>query len=205
MKLGPRYKICKRLGSAIFEKCQTQKYLVSEARSAKTGKYGGGRGGGSDFRRQLIEKQKARLAYGIGETQLKRYVKESSSVKGKSPVDALIGKLEQRLDNVVYRLGLAHTRRLARQMVSHGHITVNGRKVTIPSYETAMGDKIGVREGSQKSPLFQNVPERLKEYRSPLWLDFDREKLVAVRTGVPVAEGTDVNANLASVFEFYSR
>lgn len=205
MKIGPRYKICKRLGSAIFEKCQTQKYLVSEARSAKTGKYGGGRGGGSDFRRQLIEKQKARLAYGIGESQLKRYVKESTGLQGKNPIDVLIGKLEERLDNVVYRLGLAHTRRLARQLVSHGHITVNGRKVTIPSYHTSMGDVIAVREGSRKSVLFQNVGERLREYRSPQWLDFDREKLTAKRTGTPVASGTDVNANLASVFEFYSR
>lgn len=205
MKLGPRYKICKRLGSPVFEKCQTQKYLVSEARSARTGRYGGGRGGGSDYRRQLIEKQKARLAYGIGESQLKRYVKESTGTGGKSPVDALIEKLELRLDNVVYRLGLAHTRRLARQLVSHGHITVNGRKVTIPSYQTHMKDVIAVRDGSRKSVLFANVPERLKEYRTPQWLQFDREKLSAVRTGAPTAEGTDVSANLASVFEFYSR
>jgi small subunit ribosomal protein S4 len=205
MILGPKYKICKRLGSAIFEKCQTQKFLVSEARSAKTGRYGGGRGGGSDFRRQLIEKQKARLAYGIGERQLKRYVNEANIVSGKTPVESLIGKLEERLDNVVYRLGLASTRRLGRQLVSHGHITVNGRKVTVPSYQTKIGDKIAVREGSRSSVLFQNVPERLKEYRHPQWLSFDTGKLEAVRTGTPAAQGTDINANLSSVFEFYSR
>lgn len=161
--------------------------------------------GASDYKRQLIEKQKARLAYGLNEQHLKRYVRESLEAKGKTPVDVLTEKLETRLDNVVYRFGLANTRRLARQMVSHGHITVNGRKVTVPSYITKMGDVIAVREGSRVSPLFTNVPERLKEYRQPQWLSFDTGKLEGVRTGTPAAGVVDISSNLASVFEFYSR
>ena len=205
MKTGPRYKICKRLGSAIFEKCQTQKFLVSEARSQKAGKFGTGRGGGSEFRKQLIEKQKARFAYGLQEGQLKRYVKEAAATEVGSAVDALIEKLEGRLDNAVYRMGLAGTRRLARQMVSHGHITVNGKKITVPSHKTRIGDVISVREGSRKSVLFTNVEERLKEYRAPQWLAFEPKKLEGKRTGTPTVGLVDINANLAAVFEFYSR
>lgn len=205
MKTGPQYKICKRLGSAIFEKCQTQKFLVSEARSAKAGKFSTGRGGGSEYRKQLIEKQKARFAYGLQETQLKRYVKEAATTESGTPVDALIERLEGRLDNTVYRLGLAGTRRLARQLVSHGHLTVNGKKITIPSHKTRVGDLISVREGSRGSVLFANIEERLKDYRQPQWLAFEAKKLEGKRTGTPAQGSVDINANLAAVFEFYSR
>jgi small subunit ribosomal protein S4 len=202
MKLGPQYKICKRLGSAVFEKCQTQKFLVSEARSQKAGKFLSR--GGSDYRKQLIEKQKARFAYGITETQLKRYAKEASEAGG-NIVESLLGKLEGRLDNVVYRLGLTSTRRAARQLVAHGHITLNGKRVTSPAHLTHVGDVVGVREGSRSSVLFQGLDEKYKEYRVPQWLAFESKKFEGKRTGTPTAGTTDINANLAAVFEFYSR
>src|SRR5690606_34672301 len=110
----------------------SQKFALKEARG--TGERRGGKrpGAMSDYKRQLIEKQKMRYTYGVSERQLSRYVAESVE-KSADPIAALILRLESRLDNVVYRLGLAKTRRLARQMVSHGHILVNGRKLTVPS------------------------------------------------------------------------
>src|SRR5262245_8692490 len=129
MKIGPKYKIAKRLGAPVFEKTQTQKFALSEARKAKNVRKKRG-GAASDYSKQLTEKQKMRYTYGITEKQLRRYVDEAAAT-GHQPIALLIARLESRLDNVVYRLGLAPTRLGARQMVSHGHVTVNGRKLTI--------------------------------------------------------------------------
>ena len=124
MIIGPKYKICKRLGGAVFEKCQTQKFTLAEARKKTTKSQGKRPNAMSDYKRQLLEKQKMRYTYGLSERQLSGYVAQSVE-KSAHPGDALMLRLESRLDNVVYRLGLAKTRRLARQMVSHGHILVN--------------------------------------------------------------------------------
>jgi small subunit ribosomal protein S4 len=139
MKIGPKYKICKRLGGGIFEKCQTQKFQIAEARARKRGSR---RRGMSDYGKQLLEKQKVRFSYGITEKQLRKYV--SSSTLAQDAVSAIYSSLEMRLDNVVYRAGLASTRRMARQLVAHGHITVNGRKLKVPSYATKVDDEIAV-------------------------------------------------------------
>ena len=122
MIIGPKFKIAKRLGAQIFEKTQTQKFALSEARRGQ--RQGRRRGNISDYKRQLIEKQKLRFTYGISEKQLRRYINEATS-KSHQPIALLMSRLESRLDNVVYRLGLAKTRQFARQMVSHGHILVN--------------------------------------------------------------------------------
>ena len=114
MIIGPKYKIAKRLGAPIFEKTQTQKFALSEARAGRNKSKRAGMS--SDYKRQLIEKQKMRFSYGISEKQLSRYVKEAFA-QGHQPITQLIARLESRLDNVVYRLGFAQTRRLARQMV----------------------------------------------------------------------------------------
>jgi small subunit ribosomal protein S4 len=116
MKIGPKYKIAKRLGAPVFEKTQTQKFAVSEARGARM-KKGGRPGGASDYKKQHIEKQKMRFVYGITEKQLRRYVDEAL-LRNTSPIADLVGRLESRLDNVVHKLGLAKTRRLARQIVA---------------------------------------------------------------------------------------
>ncbi len=194
--------MCRRLGVGLHEKCQTQKFTLSEARKSK-----GARGKRpkalSEFGKQLIEKQKVRFSYGITERQLANSVDEASHAKHMAPALALFSHLESRLDNVVYRLGIAHTRLLARQLVSHGHITVGGRKVTIPSFTVKKGDQISIREGSKKSSLFQDLPKKLKNYSQPEWLSFDAEKALATVVGAPTA--IDQFFNLNSVFEFYSR
>src|SRR6185436_9532268 len=165
---GPKYKICRRLGPGVYEKCQTQKFVASQARHANKG--GKRPKALSDFGTQLIEKQKARFSYGLTERQFSNYVKKATEVKGGNAPELLFGYMETRLDNVVYRFGVAHTRSLARQMVSHGHFVVNGKKLTVPSYQVRPGDVISVREGSRKSPLFQDLGKKLKNYSAPAWL-----------------------------------
>jgi small subunit ribosomal protein S4 len=199
---GPKFKICRRLGSAIYEKCQTQKFVISEARHSK--KKGGKKPKAlSGYGSQLLEKQKIRFSYGVSEKQFSNYVKASTEKKGVSATDMLYEKLESRLDNVVYRLGLAHTRALARQMVSHGHITVNDVKTTVPSYSVKKGDVIRIREGSKSSVMFADLDKKLKNYSIPSWLSFDLGKSEATVAGKP--SNTEGFLNFNAVLEFYSR
>ena len=144
MKIGPRYKIARRLGSAVFDKTQTQKFALSEAKRTKAVK--GRRKQVSEYAQQLLEKQKIRYTYGVTEKQFENYVKEAIATKGVSSADALQEYLEVRLDNVVYRIGLAPTRQASRQMVSHGHCLVNGKRVTDQTNKLKIGDKITIRE-----------------------------------------------------------
>ena len=205
MKTGPKYKICKRLGSEVFEKCQTQKFLLAEERHSKTR---GGRkrsGALSNYGRQLLEKQKVRYMYGLSERQLSRYVKESLAKKGADPAQVLMRRIESRLDNAIYRAGLASTRALARQIASHGHITVNGRKVTIPSYILSEGDNIAIREGSKEKRLFENLDERLKEHQSPAWISFDAKKMSGQVHTLPSMEMKELPFDVGTVLEYYSR
>ena len=203
MKIGPRYKIARRLGPAVFEKTQTQKFQLSEARHARK-KSDKRPKPLSDFGLQLIEKQRVRFSYGITERQLSNYVAKATETKGGNPSEKLFGLLESRLDNVVYRLGIAHTRRLARQMVSHGHFVVNGKRTTVPSYAVSKGDLITAREGSKKSVLFADLAKKLQNYSVPKWLKFDHEKISATVEGAPVLE-TGGAINLNTVLEYYSR
>lgn len=203
MKIGPKFKIAKRLGAAIFEKTQTQKFALSEAKQGRTSSKRKP-GQQSDYKRQLIEKQKMRFTYGITEKQLRRYVDEAL-LKGEQPVWNLFSRLEQRLDNVVYRLGLAKTRRFARQMVSHGHILVNGKRLNIPSYKVTLNDKITVREGSKQSALFLNFAETFEGTTVPAWLSMDPKKLEGVTTGMPSYNSAETLFDPEQVFEFYSR
>ena len=180
MKIGPKFKIAKRLGAPIFEKTQSQKFALSESKQGRTSKRKPGQM--SDYKRQLIEKQKMRFTYGITEKQLRRYVDEALE-KSEQPVLNLYTRLEMRLDNVVYRLGLAKTRRFARQMVSHGHILVNGKRMTVPSHKVKVDDVISVREGSRQSIIFTNLAENFEAASVPAWLSFDIKKLEGKTTG----------------------
>ncbi len=159
----------------------------------------------SEFGIQHNEKQKARFTYGLTEKQFSNYVKESLLKKSASASAQIFEFLERRLDNVIYRLGLSPTRLGARQMASHGHIMVNGKRVTIPSRRLNMGDKISVRLGSAEKALFKNLDERLKNITVPAWLKFDAGKREAEISGMPTFNSTDQNFNLNSVIEFYSR
>jgi small subunit ribosomal protein S4 len=198
-----KYKICRRLGPGVYEKCQTQKFVQSEAKKAGGKKKGGRPKALSDYGRQLIEKQKVRLSYGLSEKQLGNYVEKATHTKGTPVTDKLNEMLETRLDNVVYRLGFAGTRRFARQLVSHGHFTVNGTKTTIPSYHVRVGDIVSVREGSRKSPIFGDFDKKVKNYQWPNWLKLTPEQLQAEVTGLPKNE--EQFLQLDSVLEFYSR
>lgn len=204
MITGPKYKICKRLGGAVFEKCQTQKFTLAETRHKGAQSKGRRPGAMSDYKRQLLEKQKMRYTYGLSERQLSRYVEESLE-KSTDPSHALMICLESRLDNIVYRLGLAKTRRLARQIVSHGHVIVGGRKVTIPSYRVSPRQVVAIREGSKNSPLFEALTEEAKTADVPSWLTLDPAALCGSLTASPSYNAHELLFDLEQVFEYYSR
>lgn len=201
MKIVKKYKMCRRLGAGMFEKCQTQKFTQAEGKG-KNAK-GGRPKTPSGYGLQLIEKQKVRFSYGISERQLQNYVKAASHVKGVAVTDKLNELLENRLDNVVYRLGFASSRRLARQMVSHGHFTVNGVKSTIPSQQVHIGDIIAVREGSRSSVLFSDFAKKIKTYTWPTWLKLSPEQLQAEVVAKP--KNDEQFLKFDTVLEFYSR
>lgn len=201
LQIKSKFKIGKRLGASVFEQCQTQKFALSEGRMRKA-RQGGRRRNVSDYGKQLLEKQKVRFTYGLTERQFANYVKEGA--KDAQPAHALFRALELRLDNVVYRLGLASTRRAARQLVSHGHITVNGRKSTVPSRAMRVGDVIGVRGGSKESPLFSE--DALKErVAAPNWIKADLKQLTGTISGEPQYDALVAAGDYAVVFEYYSR
>jgi small subunit ribosomal protein S4 len=202
MKVGPKYKIAKRLGASVFEKTQTQKFALAQERGMKTRKRSRGP---TEYGKQLLEKQKVRITYGLPEKQFGRYVREAMSTHGANPADVLHTTLELRLDNVVYRLGLAPTRRAARQMVSHGHITINDRKTTIPSRMVHIGEVIGVREGSKSRVLFENFAEKFAERPLSSWLKWDAKAMQGGVQQIPTTEAADPAGDLVAVLSFYSR
>lgn len=201
MKIGPKFKIARRLGAPIFEKTQTAKYAQSVARKERAGivlqrpK--------SEFGKSLHEKQKARLSYGLSERQFRKYVEEA--LKTANPTQKLYALLETRLDNVVYRSGLARSRAAGRQVASHGHATVNGRRVDVPSVRLRVGDTLALREGSAQSPLFAEATERMKAMAAPAWLEVNPEARTAKVVGEPVYEAGQNVFDLAVVIEFYNR
>jgi len=204
MIIGAKYKICRRLGAGVFEKCQTAKFAANEAATIKPRKMGG-RSGGSTFGVQLLEKQKARFSYGISERQFFRYVKEAMEQRGGSSAIELVSRLEARLDNVVYRLGLASSRRQARQLVSHGHIIVNDKRITVPSYKAQKGDEISVRKESRQSPFFAGLTERIAVRKLPNWLKASDDQFLASVEADPEIKATDLIFDPAVIIQFYSR
>ena len=209
MLIGPKYKICKRLGASVFEKCQTQKFQLAEARAPRRSRPK--RGGGGDYGVQLLEKQKARFTYGLSESQFARYVHEAMDMpagnQGKrgNSGEALVSRLESRLDNVVWRAGLVKTRRAARQLVSHGHITVGGRRMTIPSYCVSVGDVVAVRPESRQSPLFLGRAEAVLETKTPAWMDIADGGLSLAIVATPSLAETELPFSPAVIIQFYSR
>ena len=204
MIIGPKFKIAKRLGAPIFEKTRTAKFEQSVQRSANRRQQGRRPGQMSDYKRQLIEKQKMRFTYGISEKQLRKYVNEAVE-KSNQPVALLMDRLESRLDNVVYRMGLAKTRQMARQMSSHGHFCVNGKRMTIPSHKVKVGDVISVREGSRQSVLFVGLNESYEAAAVPSWVSFDLKKMEGVMKAAPVYNPAETLFDPEQVMEYYSR
>lgn len=202
MITGPKYKIARRLGAPIFEKTQTQKYKLSETKKMKVR---GKKKSTTNFAIQLNEKQKCRFTYGVSEKQFKNYVKKIIDAKGSNPGARLFESLETRLDNVVARIGLGSTRAFARQLVSHGHILVDGRKVTIPSFHVEKGEVISIREGSKAKPVFKDLDETIKAREIPNWIAADLGKKTWTIQGVPKAEGQNLLFDLDSVIQYYKR
>ena len=207
LPVASKYRIAKRLGPAVFDQTQTQKFALRMAQAADTKKRGrGGRGGrgGSDYGRQLLEKQRIRFTYGLSEGQLSGYAQKAFTTE--NPSLSLHRALESRADSVVYRAGFASTRRAARQAVSHGHILINGVRTTIPSHHLKKGDVLSVRDGSRKSPLFAVLAEKNPEGRSaPSWIEVD-EKLLTIKVSGDVPYSREEGSlDYATLFEFYSR
>ncbi len=197
----PKFKICRRLGPGVYDKCQTPKFSSATAKGAMPGAKRPK--ALSEYGTQLVEKQKIRFSYGISERQLSNYVKKASAVKGAGTAEKFYEGLESRLDNAIYRMGLAPSRRAARQMVSHGHFVIGETKVTIPSYELKVNDVIKIREGSKSKGVFANLSERLKDYTAPAWLAFDLGKMEGKVLGKP--KNIETFLDLNAVLEFYSR
>ena len=203
MIIGPRYKIARRLGASVFDKTQTQKFAMrSSSKDVKKKKRAG-----SDFGLQLIEKQRARFTYGLGEKQFKNLVEKVQSKRGGDVNinEALVQALETRLDNTVYRLGFAPTRQAARQMVNHGHIDINGKRITIPSYQVSIGEIVSIRENSKKKPLFKDIDTKLIEQRIPSWLALNKEKKEAKVQGLPKIPANELSFDVFQIFQYYNR
>lgn len=203
-------KKCRRAGEKLFlkgERCFTPKCAIERkpyppGRLASEKKH---RSSVTEYGTQMREKQRVRNNYRVSEKQFSNYVKEASKKTGVNPAESLFESLESRLDSTVLRAGFAHSRSGARQMVTHGHILVNGRRTDIPSRRLKIGDVLAIREGSKGSKLFETTAEKFKTLTVPNWLKIDAEKLTATFQGKPKAIEGQNTFNLTSVIEFYSR
>ncbi len=158
----------------------------------------------SEYGAQLKEKQKLKFIYGVLEDPFRHYFEIASKMEGKAG-DNLITILESRLDNAVYRMGLALTRREARQLVNHRHFTVNGKRINIPSYRLKVGDVVALYDGSKNSAKFKDIVEQTAGRVTPLWLEADKEKLSAKVTRMPGMEDIDYETETSLVVELYSK
>lgn len=207
MIINSKCKKCRRAGQKLFlkgERCYSQKCAMIR-RPYAPGVHGKSfRRRMSEYGQQLAEKQKVRYVYGISEHQFKRYFKEIVGQKGDKEY-LFVKKLENRLDNVVFRFGWAQSRRLARQIVNHGHILVNKRKVDIPSYQVKKGDIIKIKEKSKKLALFQNIEAFLKKYEVPEWLSLDKQKIEGEIKDQPKIDNLRGVGEISMIIEYYSR
>ena len=158
----------------------------------------------SEYAMQLTEKQKVKFVYGVMEKQFHMYYEKASRMQGKTG-ENLLTLIERRLDNVAYRMGFAMTRREARQLVTHGHFTVNGQRVDIPSYLVKPGEVITLKEGSRSLEKFKAALEANGSRPGPKWIDFDKNNLVATVTALPVREDVDLPIEEHLIVELYSK
>lgn len=203
----PKCKICRRLGTKLFlkgEKCTSPKCPFLK-KDYPPGEEGGRRGRLSEYGKELREKQKLKHIYNLRENQFRNYVEQVLEGNPENFSESLVRKLEQRLDNVVFRLGLAKSRPQARQLVSHGHFLVNDQQVDIPSMQLGMDDKVAVKPSSADKKLFKNLRSRLENYEIPDWLKLDRENLEGQLIGVPSLDAISIPVKISTIFEFYSR
>jgi small subunit ribosomal protein S4 len=206
-RLEAKCKQCRREGEKLYlkgERCFTTKCAMVK-RPFKPGQHGPtSRTRPTPFGTQLREKQKARNAYGLMERQFRGYFEKASAMKGNTG-EILVRKLEARLDNVVFRLGFGKSRALARQLVSHGHVLVNGSRVTIASFQVKPGDVVSLSKGALASKLLANDAQRMEKHQAPGWLHVDLAahsgKVVSLPEGEDLKQGFDPRL----IVEFYSR
>lgn len=201
---GPVCRLCRREGIKLFlkgDKCYSDKCAVSK-RAYAPGQHGQSRKKLSNYGIQLREKQKARRIYGILETQFREYYEKADRKKGITG-ENLLKMLETRLDNVVFRMGFSGSRAEARQLVRHGHFTVNGKKVDIPSYQIRVGDVITVKDGSRSSEKFKGLADIAKT--TPQWLTVDMDKLEGKVMAEPKREDIDIPVQETLIVELYSK
>jgi small subunit ribosomal protein S4 len=201
-------KLCRREGMKLFlkgERCYSPKCAI-EDRNTPPGMHGQKRSRRktSDFGRQLREKQKVRRIYGVLERQFRGYFRQALKAKGVTGA-TLLQLLELRLDNVVFRMGFATSRAQARQLVTHGHLVVNGHKVDIASYAVQPGDVVQVGEHSRALPYFKNLLQFSSRVSSPRWLSVDMPALSGRVTELPGRDDIDIPINEQLIVEFYSR
>jgi small subunit ribosomal protein S4 len=199
-------RLCRREGAKLFLKgtrCYTKK-CAFERRPSPPGQHGVRRRKVGEYGLQLREKQKVRKTYGVLERQFRNYFVEAESRPGVTG-ETLLRLLELRLDNVVYRMGFAPSRPAARQLVGHGHFTVNGRPVTVPSYQLKPGDKVEVRETHRSREPFKIAKESLRSHQAPEWLTIDATKLAGAIVDHPRRDQMPLDLNEQLVVEYYSR
>ncbi|HLG95371.1 MAG TPA: 30S ribosomal protein S4 [Bryobacteraceae bacterium] len=206
--IGPVCRLCRREGMKLFlkgERCHTEKCAI-EKRNFAPGQHGKDRKPKLvGYGLQLREKQRARRYYGLLEGQFRNLFEKAFATKGVTG-EHLLNSLERRLDNVVYRMGFGTSRNQARQLVRHGHLTVNGRKVNIPSYEVKPNDVIEVREGSKDNPTILSARDATAHAPSPNWLEVDRENLKARVLSQPKREDlVQIQLNEQLIVELYSK
>ena len=197
---------CRREGQKLFlkgDRCYTDKCAMT-SRAFAPGQHGQGRSKNSEYGQQLREKQKAKRFYGVLESQFRSYFEMATRRQGQTG-ENLLAILESRLDNVVYRLGFAMSRAEARQMVTHGHITVNGRKVNIPSYQVKPGMIIALKESSRSIDKIKANIEANEFRPAPKWLEYDKNNGVAIVLAVPARDDIDLPIEEHLIVELYSK
>ncbi len=203
---GPVEKLERRLGVSLELKGERRLAGKSalDKRPYAPGQHGQRRTKVSEYGQQLKEKQKIKYFYGVLERQFRKFFKEANRQEG-STGENLIKLLERRLDNVIYRMGFATTRRFARQLVTHGHVLVNGKKVTIPSFLVKEGDRIEIKEKSKNNPQIKRAVELSAQTGIAPWVDVDKEKFVGVFTRMPEREEVNIPVEERLVVELYSK
>jgi len=203
---GPVCRLCRRENTKLYlkgDRCYTEKCAI-DRRTYAPGQHGQGRKRDTEYGLQLREKQKVRRIYGVLESQFRRYFEMADRQKGITG-ENLLKILERRLDNVVYRLGFANSRKEARQLVRHGHFRVDGVKVNIPSFLVREGNVISVAEKSLNSPKFKELSENLGQKAIPSWLSLDANKLEGTVIGQPTREDIDLPIQEQLIVELYSK
>ena len=205
---GPACRLCRREGEKLFLKgirCYTDKCAVNKrAKSPAPGQHGASAKKPKEYGTQLREKQKAKRIYGLHETQFKNLFKRAEKKEGMAGVNLLV-LLEMRLDNIIYKMGMAESRREARQLVTHRHFTVNGKKANIPSITLKQGDVVAINESSRSLEKIKDLIANLDNRQTVKWLDVDRNEITAKVASIPAREDIDFPFREHLIVELYSK